>query len=118
MTIPRDYYYIETTTQTQFTENPTGNLSVNQLLHGQAPWILPNPRNTKKKELILSDWTFRNWSDEKKKLAVAKFHELLDEGFSIYVQDNHQIKPFTQNDLSKLNDSSFISPPFSQKISS
>ena len=36
MTIPRDFFYIEANTQTQFTENPTGNLSVNQLVIGQA----------------------------------------------------------------------------------
>lgn len=102
MSFPHEFYYQLSQAKTSYTHTPTGDLDVNQLIQSKAPWILPASNEMKPKKLILSDWTAKNWTYKKNKDTQEALLQLLNEGFSLYIQQNEQIVPLLKEDLNSL----------------
>lgn len=102
MSFPREFYYHLSQAKTSYTHTPTGDLDVNQLIQSKAPWIFPASTGMKPKKLILSDWTAKSWTYKKIKDTQEALLQLLNEGFSLYIQQNEQIVPLLKEDLNNL----------------
>ncbi|MBL7480725.1 hypothetical protein [Legionella bononiensis] len=102
MSIPGEFYCLLSQTKPAYTYAPTENLDINKLIQSKAPWILPASLAQKPKKLILSDWTAKNWSYSKMNVVQDALIDLVNQGFSLYIQQNGQINPLLIDGISNL----------------
>ncbi|KTD52730.1 hypothetical protein [Legionella quateirensis] len=102
MSIPGDFYCLLSQTKPAYTYAPTENLDINKLIQSKAPWILPASLVQKPKKLILSDWTAKNWSYHKMYVVQDALFDLVNQGFSLYIQQYGDIVPLLIDGITNL----------------
>jgi hypothetical protein len=100
MVFPDRFYVQETKSTVCYTYTPTGTCDINEMINGNPWWVLPTlPREKTQKKLILSDWTARYWSDEKRMVVEGRLIELLNDGFSLYIWSADKLVSLTKENL-------------------
>ena len=102
MSIPGEFYRLFSQTKPAYTYAPTENLDINRLIQSKAPWILPSSMVQKPKKLILSDWTAEYWSFHKIIRVQDALLDLVNQSFSLYIQQYGQIFPLLIGDIANL----------------
>src|SRR5476651_1779096 len=105
MPYPDQFDYLVKSSEQAYSNSPPGALNVNQVIKSQPAWGSAASVGQKKhKTLILADWTISSWSAEKTREVQAALKKLLDEGFSVYLWQNHNLELLTKYTLNKLNE--------------
>jgi MoxR-like ATPase len=104
LVIPERFYQSEARGQLLLTDVPTGALSVEALMsHSKQYWIDHGlSRKLKPKKIILSDWTIQSWRYEKTQGVIQLLTQLLDHGFSVYLDKPSHFEPLTKENLHML----------------
>ncbi|RUR18028.1 hypothetical protein ELY21_09825, partial [Legionella sp. km535] len=103
MSIPVEFYYTLSQTKPAYSHTPTDVLDVNKLIQSKAPWIVPSSFVRQPKKLILSDWTAEHWSYHKITVVQEALLQLMEQGFSIYIQQLGQVYPLSRDDVMNLD---------------
>ncbi|MBA2655499.1 MAG: AAA family ATPase [Tatlockia sp.] len=76
---------------------------VGKFIRSQPYWKKLNlAAEEKKKSLILADWTASGWSEDRINEHTRVISKLLEDGFTLFIWQNGQVKPLTKSNLSIL----------------
>jgi hypothetical protein len=94
-----DSFYYSVAAAPIYSSTPEGELDVNKMVQGEPCWQTPYFHTVRKpKNLIIADWTVRNWSRFKRYQFRVVIEELRERGFSLYVWDKGVVEPLEQGD--------------------
>ncbi|QDQ40438.1 hypothetical protein E3226_008585 [Legionella geestiana] len=88
--------YEQKSSESTYSHEPRGSLSVARLIAGKPCFVAPHPRSQIKKQRILfHDWSAAGWSVNRATQVTRLASQLLKEGYSLFVFHENTIQPVT-----------------------
>ena len=109
---PSVFFYQANQSKEGYTEIQSGVLSVPQVILGRSDYWVATAcaRESKKKSLIISDWTAPHWTRKRKQRVIEVLTDLMAENFSCYLYQQDKLTRLTSEELPSFLNYDYFKP--------